>query len=345
MRPCSGPNESRKVIAMTLSTGRTIPASWYFDPAIYEQEKARVFRDAWWLTANLHDFAADGSFVTRHLAGEPVLLLREAGEVRAMSNVCRHRATTLCRQEAGIVGKLRCRYHGWTYDLQGKLLGTPEWDGVEDFRKENHCLPRFGVEATPPFLWVSLSARERLQLPFPVEAGWRFRERREYDLRCNWKVYVDNYLDGGYHVNTIHPQLAGMLDYSQYATNVVGSAVLQVSPATGGIRAGTASFWWLWPNVMINTYADVMDTNTVYPTGPESCRVVFDFYFRGQDDVFQDASLACADRVQEEDRLICEDVQVGVHSFTYDRGRYSVKREIGVYTFHRMLERALATSR
>ena len=115
-------------------------------------------------------------------------------------------------------------------------------------------------------------------------------ERRSYDLACNWKVYVDNYLDGGYHVNSVHPGLAGVLDYSQYRTEIQGNTGVQISPvkppdpkadpATGKVRAGDfAYYWWIFPNAMINIYHGLMDTNLVVPLGPDRCRVIFDLYF------------------------------------------------------------------
>src|SRR5205085_9132979 len=113
-----------------------------------------------------------------------------------------------------------------------------------------------------------------------------WRARKSYDLNCNWKVYVDNYLDGGYHVNTVHPGLAGVLDYREYRTVCDGRTVLQSSPmkpaegVAGRTRTGDlAAYWWLWPNFMLNFYAGVMDTNLVLPLAVDRCRVVFDFYF------------------------------------------------------------------
>ena len=105
----------------------------------------------------------------------------------------------------------------------------------------------------------------------------RFAARREYHLACNWKVFVDNYLDGGYHINTIHPGLAGLIDYSQYRTKPQGNTCLQSGPlqsdagALGAekTRTGTAYYWWVFPNLMLNVYAETMDVNFVLPDGPD----------------------------------------------------------------------------
>src|SRR5262249_4017461 len=150
------------------------------------------------------------------VAGEPVLVVRgDDGVLRAFFNVCRHRAAPIVNEPCGSATKLRCRYHGWTYDLAGHLRGTPEFDGVRDFSKEeNGLVPVGAVAEWGPLVWVHLDpSREPLGeflRPFAswVESrgglgGLEWRARKTYDLACNWKVYVDNYLDGGYHVNTV----------------------------------------------------------------------------------------------------------------------------------------------
>src|SRR5262249_19245672 len=157
-------------------------------------------------------------------------------------------------------------------------------------------------------------------------------------IACNWKVFVDNYLDGGYHVNTVHPGLAGVLDYSRYRTETAGNASVQSSPmrspdpsiedATAGrYRSGDyAYYWWSFPNFMINIYEGVMDTNLVLPVGPGRCKVIFDFYFAGGEaspsDRFMADSIAVSHQIQLEDLGICEEVQRGLASHSYSTGRF-----------------------
>jgi choline monooxygenase len=191
-------------------------------------------------------------------------------------------------------------------------------------------------------------------VPDPLAVGSRLTDlewhaRRTYDLACNWKVYVDNYLDGGYHVNTVHPALAGVIDYQEYRTDVFPRCSVQTSPlkaadgAVGATRTGDAAYWWLWPNFMVNLYAGVMDTNLVLPLAPDRCRVIFDFYFApGTDEAFVRDSIAVADQVQAEDVLICEQVQRGLGSRSYTTGRFSVTRENGGYAFHRLVAEHVA---
>ncbi|MGE3780898.1 MAG: SRPBCC family protein, partial [Pirellulaceae bacterium] len=267
------------------------------------------------------------------------------------------------------VSRLRCRYHGWTYDLAGRLIGTPEFDGVADFERADHGLRPISVATWGKWVWMHLhpdppSLADQLA-PLPEQAhvlqldSLRFVERREYELACNWKVFVDNYLDGGYHVNTVHPGLAGVLNYAQYRTNVFRTTSVQISPlrpaqpheldTVQSVRGGThAYYWWVYPNFMINVYAGVMDTNQVLPLGPDRCRVIFEFYFAATEgseaEKFMADSMAVAHDVQLEDVSVCEEVQRGLASQSYCTGRFSVRREAAGYQFHRLLGAALCDS-
>jgi choline monooxygenase len=346
---------------LPLERGRTVPNTWYTAPEVYAAERDAVFARSWQVVGRGEQVATPGAYLTATIAGEPVLVVRgDDGVLRAFFNVCRHRAAPILTEPCGSVTKLRCRYHGWTYDLAGNLRGTPEFDGVEEFCKEANGLVPVAVAEWGPFVWVHLTEpREPLAefvAPLRSWVGARggfgdlvWHARKSYELACNWKVYVDNYLDGGYHVNTVHPGLAGVLDYREYRTACAGRTVLQSSPMkpaggeTGRTRTGDlAAYWWVYPNVMLNLYAGVMDTNLVLPLGVDRCRVVFDFYFAaGTAEGFVRDSLAVADQVQDEDVGICEEVQRGLNSRSYTTGRFSVKRENGGYYFHQMLGRAL----
>ncbi len=173
-------------------------------------------------------------------------------------------------------------------------------------------------------------------------------ERRKYIIDCNWKVFVDNYLDGGYHVPHLHKGLDSVLDYSNYTIECGGRHCLQSSPMVTADDADVAAtrtgeralYYWIYPNFMINCYDGVMDTNLVRPISVDRTEVIFDFYFA---DVSEDAreqnlaSVAVGDRIQQEDLDICASVQRGLKSSAYDAGRLSVRREAGEHLFHRLL--------
>jgi choline monooxygenase len=345
-----------------LERAETIPADWYRDPEIAELERRAVFGDTWQAVGRAEQVAEPGSFLTAEVASEPVVVVRdEAGLLRAFSNVCRHRAAPVAVGPCGRASRLRCRYHGWTYDLAGRLRGTPEFDGVQDFRREDNGLPPLHVAVWGPFVWVHLGPQSPAPLndwlaPLPARglstAGLVFAERREYLLACNWKVFVDNYLDGGYHINSVHPGLAGVVDYGRYHNEVGANVSLQeapLRPAAAGTEAvaavrpgGAAQYWWVFPNLMVNLYEGLMDTNLVLPLGPGRCRVLFDFYFaEGTPAAFIRDSIAVSDRIQQEDAGISEEVQHGLGSRFFRSGRFSVRREAPGHHFHQLLARRL----
>ena len=356
--------------SLPLARAKTIPSHWYRDPEIGALELRRVFGETWQHAARTHQLAKPGSFVTTSIAGEPVVILRdESGVLRGFFNVCRHRAACVVTEAEGSARKLRCRYHGWTYDLSGQLRGAPEFDGVADFRLEDNGLVPVSVDTWGPLVFVNLGSRTsslgEVLAPLPERFGalneFRFVERRSYELGCNWKVFVDNYLDGGYHVNTVHPSLADVLQYSQYRTECAGLTSVQSSPmrapdpshsgpSASAVRSGeTALYGWAFPNFMVNLYAGVMDTNTVLPLSPGRCKVEIDFYIARPDSPeassFAAESVDVGHRIQLEDVGVCEDVQRGLSSRCYDTGRYSVRREVAVHHFHRLLAARLREAR
>jgi choline monooxygenase len=346
---------------LPLERACTIPAAWYRHGGLYDLERRAVFADSWQPAGRREQLAAPGSFVSAELAGEPILLVRgDDGVLRAFANVCRHRAAPLVTAPCGQASRLRCRYHGWTYDLAGRLRGVPEFDGVEDFRREDNGLAPLAVAEWGPFAWVHVNppavSLEEYLAPMPGRvsadvAGLSWVARREYDIACNWKVYVDNFLDGGYHINSVHPGLAGVLDYTNYRTEAHGNTSAQISPlrpaegAVGAVRAGTMTqYWWVFPNFMLNLYPGLMDTNLVLPLGLDRCRVIFDYYFADTSPAtarYREESMAVTHQVQIEDGGICEEVQRGLGSSKYDTGRFSVRREIAGYYFHQLLARRL----
>src|SRR5262245_40197927 len=199
-----------------LERAATIPNTWYSNPDIYELERQAVFGDTWQIIGRADQVREPGSFFTMELAGEPILVIRDdQGALGAFYNVCRHRAAQVINEAEGKVTKLRCRYHGWTYDLSGRLRGSPEFDGAADLRREDNGLMPITIEQWGPLVGVHLgqpniSLQDYLS-PLPQRTAGlgldrlRFAGRRDYKLACNWKVFVDNYLDGGYHINTVHP--------------------------------------------------------------------------------------------------------------------------------------------
>jgi choline monooxygenase len=349
-----------------LERASTIPADWYTDSRVTELERQTVFGRSWQLVGRVDQLKQPGQYVSWEVpAGEPIVAVRGSdGVLRGFFNVCRHHAAAVVTEPHGSARLLRCPYHGWTYALDGELRGTPDFTGVCDFdRAANGLLPLdldvwenwvfARVDDRGPtlqeFLGADLIGQVRaLQLD---RLAWV--ERRVYRLACNWKVFVDNYLDGGYHVPHLHKGLDSVLDYSGYTIENGTHFCLQSSPMvsdgaeeqTLSVRTGDrARYYWIYPNLMINSYAGAMDTNLVVPRGIGMTDVVFDFYFEDASDAARArnaASIDVSERIQDEDVAICESVQRGLRSRAYGSGRLSVRREAGEHLFHRLLHRDL----
>jgi choline monooxygenase len=343
-----------------LSQASTIPAAWYVDPRITELERLNVFSKTWQLVARTDQVKAPGQFIATTVAGEPIVVVRgNDGGLRAFYNVCRHHAAAVVTHPCGHATLLHCPYHGWNYGLDGSLKGMPEFEGVENLDRAQNGLVPVRVETWECFVFINLddSAASLAEFlgglvkrvaPLGISTLHAF-DRRTYNINCNWKVFVDNYLDGGYHVPHLHKGLNSVLDYKQYTIENEDRYCLQSSPmvtsdedaATGAARKGDrAWYFWQHPNLMINCYAGYMDTNLVIPVDVDHCTVIFDFYFAeiGEASLeYNQQSVNVGNRVQEEDLGICEDVQRGLKSRAYRAGRLSVRREAGEQLFHRLL--------
>ncbi len=341
-----------------LERAWTIPAAWYVDPDHHRDEIERVIGRTWQHAARADEVAAEGEWVTADLAGEPILVVRgRDGALRAFHNVCRHRAGAVAVGERGCSKALRCMYHGWSYGLDGALLAAPEMEGVRDFRREEFGLVPVRCDAWGPLVLVNLDPKagpmaEALgALPALAArtafAGMEFARRDVYDIACNWKVYVDNYLEG-YHVPAAHPALNRVLDYRRYTVTTDGPLVIQESPdRRGGGTSGEGYLYvWAYPNLMLNVSPDYAQINVILPAGPERTRCVFDYYFapgRGKASAAaRERSVAWSDAIQKEDIVICETVQRNLRSRAYRAGRYSAKRENGLHHFHELLRRDLS---
>lgn len=357
-----------------IESAFTLASKFYVDPAILAIEKERIFGRTWQLAGTLDQACGEvdskkrtisdpESYFTADVAGEPVVVVRDKqGTLRAFSNVCRHRAGPIALG-SGCKNVLRCQYHGWTYTLDGRLIGTPDIDGVEFFDRTTMGMVPLRLETWEKFIFVNFDndaeTLSRFLGDIPRQArGFRFdglqsAERREYVINCNWKVYVDNYLEG-YHIPIAHPGLMREIDYAQYRTETFRYYSQQFAPirAMKAEDAGKrfyepgeglfeALYFWIFPNLMVNIYPDNISTNLVVPLSTEKTLTIFEWFFHeaGSDEVQERIrkAVSFSDEVQQEDIVLCENVQKGLRSSTYDRGRYSVKRENGVHHFHMLL--------
>jgi choline monooxygenase len=347
-------------IDVDIAHASTLPAAKYFSAETYEKEKKNVFAATWQLLGHVHQAWKAGDYFTCDLLGEPLLIARgEDGILRGFHNVCRHRAgnpATGC----GNRKLFRCGYHGWTYRLDGALLVTPEFDGVEDFDRSEFGLVPVRLEEWFNLIFVNLDGeapplQQSLgQLQGQAEkfdfGAMKFFERRTYQMNCNWKTYIDNYLEG-YHVPSVHPSLNREINYGGYTVEPHSNYVRQWTPirgakdGEGGERRYktsqsdlTADYFWIFPNWMLNCYPDNVSVNIILPLDAERTLAIFE-WFLPEEQLGSEAArkaVAFSEEIQVEDVKICEIVQKNLHSSSYHSGRYSVKQEKGVHAFHQI---------
>lgn len=346
----------------------TIPARLYNDPVYLELERERIFAHTWQPVGRMDQVAQSGQFFTATIGNDSVVVLRDGETLRGFHNVCLHRAGPVA-YGCGQRQTLQCKYHGWTYSLTGQLLHAPEMDGVERFAPEDMRLRSVGVATWGPLVFVNLDGRAPALsdmlgvIPERVERfgceSMRYVMRKEYELACNWKVYVDNYLEG-YHIPVVHPALHKEIDYDAYRVEPHRYSSIQHAPLRPASRTAGADrkydpskaeipeavYGWVFPNIMLNIYLGQMQTNVILPVAHDRTVVVFE-WFAAQPpadpatDPEWSRLVAFSDEIQDEDVEICEAVQRNLRSRVYDRGRYSATREQGVHHFHSLLHEFL----
>jgi len=364
---------------MTLETdvarASTLPSQMYVDPAVLEREKDRIFSRTWQLVAHRGELARPGDFKPATILDEPILLTHAAdGNLRGFYNVCRHRAAQVVTMR-GNRKSLQCGYHGWVYGLDGTLQTAREMEGTEDFDKADFGLVPIRVDTLGPFVfanldpdtapladWIGAIPSEITRAGYDLDS-MRLIERRDYDIACNWKVYVDNYLEG-YHLPIAHPGLLKELEYDNYRVETFRYYSKQHAPIRE-LKPGEvpgrdrryfrmpgaeedALYYWIFPNTMLNIYQDNLSTNVILPNGPERTLTIFEWYFAepgtgaGWESMQQ--TIAFSDEIQQEDIAVCQQVQRGLRSRSYTRGRFSALRENGVHHFQSLVTEFLEKS-
>ncbi len=351
-----------------ISRAQTLPGRVYSDPALYNLQVERIFARSWQLAGETARVRSPGRVAPFTLLdgclSEPLVLVSDEDcVVRCLSNVCTHRGAVVVEGE-GHLKTLRCRYHGRRFGLDGKLISMPEFEETKAFPSPSDNLPELPLEKFGPLLFTALSPRFAFAdwiAPVIERIGWMRLDEfvfdpassHDYLIQANWALYCDNYLEE-FHIPYVHAGLAEKLDYSQYRTVRFRYGNLQLGMAKPGEPAfelpaahpdsGTrvaAFYFWLFPNVMLNFYPWGLSLNVVQPLGPERTRVSFQS-FVWNESLRSSGVGADLHKVEMEDEEVVESVQRGVRSRLYDRGRYSVRREVGTHHFHELLAEFLS---
>jgi phenylpropionate dioxygenase-like ring-hydroxylating dioxygenase large terminal subunit len=351
-----------------IEQAATLPAAFYKDPDMFAKVRERVLARSWQFIGDDDNVRVPGAVrpftLLEGSLDEPMVLTRDMGDrLHLLSNVCTHRGMQVV-EGCGNERHLRCRYHGRRFGLDGQFQHMPEFETVCGFPSPSDNLSKvpFGHWSKLLFGGVAPeSTFEETLGPIVERMSWlpihEFMHRpelgREYMVRANWALYVDNYLEG-FHIPFIHAALNEALDYSNYHSEFGHRFNLQLGCGKPGeqvfdfpISAAdygkpiSAYYFWVFPNTMLNFYPWGLSVNVLRPLGPDLTKISFIPY------VWKESLMGVGaggdlDRVEREDEAVVELVQRGVRSRFYDRGRFSPTRERNVWHFHRLLCEFLA---
>jgi choline monooxygenase len=334
-------------------TAETLPAAWYRDPVRWEAERRGVFGRAWQFLVHESVVAEPGAWAAETLASYPLMVVRgQDGVLRGFHNVCRHRAGPLTDGAAGRCdGLLTCRYHGWTYALDGRLRAARDFGPAAGFDPRDFSLFPIQVEIWRGLVFVNIDLEAQPLAGFvaPLEqrlagrdwSGLSVALTRTHSMACNWKTYVENYLEG-YHVPVMHPGLAREIDATRYAVTVDGHVVLHEAPLREETQVYDGLWGWLWPNIAVNVYGHGLMLERMSPVGHTHTRLDY-IYLMPEGGVVPQDTVAMSDIVTAEDVWIVERVQENLNAGVYDTGRLSPRHEGAVAAFQAFVRAATPT--
>jgi glycine betaine catabolism A len=360
----------------------TLSGSYYTDPDVFEREQQAIFEGDWLCVARSGDIGQPGQFQTVQAGRESVLVVRQRdGGLRALLNVCRHRGARVCAEESGQVSRyLRCPYHAWSYELDGRLAAAPNLARMPDIDRSERGLVAVAAREWLGYVWVCLaeappSFEERVMGAVSGRLGtvaaidaYRLESlavgrRIVYDVAANWKLIVENFMEC-YHCAAIHPELVGVLPEfaGGYAAQYyVGHGAAFADRVAGFTVDGSEGFGRLpglsdeqdrkyyaitiRPQVFINLVPDHAIVHRMTPLGPGRTTVVCDWLF-SPDVIASDADLSLSvelfDRVNRQDFDACARTQPSMSSRVYRDGGVLVPSEHHISDFHSWLRARLA---
>jgi len=331
----------------------TLTGHYYRDPGILARELERIFFRSWLLAGREEQLAEPGDYFSFELGEESVLVVRgRDGVVRAFYNVCRHRGARLCATGAGrFEGAIRCRYHAWSYSLDGTLRAVPHLANLDELPKREFGLYPVGVDLWQGFVFVCLEPNGETLLaqlaalperarPFPL-ASLRVGARAERTVEANWKILVENFMEC-YHCPGVHPELVdlvplyrtGDVDASdaeppEYREGVVTSTLTGATPRPlfAGVRDRPRQRYHaelVLPNLLLYLFPDYVCARSLWPETPTRTRIVSEWLFErcvleGPDADIGDA-VEFMNRLGEQDWQVCEAVQQGIVSRAHRHG-------------------------
>lgn len=327
-----------------------LPVELYRGDDALRNDREAILRRTWQFVGHERQLPATGDYLADVIGGAPVVVVRKAdGEIAAFHNVCRHRAGALVADGQGNCGEaFTCRYHGWRYALDGRLRNAVDFGVLPGFDPREYGLFPIRVESWRGLLFVNLDlAAETLATHMaPLAARWPDEqsafplvERRSHNIACNWKAYVENYLEG-YHLPMVHPEFDSDVVVSGYWTEIEADIVFSGAPARD--RSVYGGLWaWLWPNLGVNVYRHGYMMERMTAVGPTQTRLDYFYFFDPAKADALPSMLKVSDLVTAQDLQVCEEVQRNLEAGVYRGGVLSPKHETGVAWFQDRIAGAL----
>ena len=347
------------------ASGRVLPPRAFTSPAVYAAEMERIFARSWVHVADLPCLKVPGDFVTATIGTTPVVTVRgHDGEVRGFLNACRHRGATLAEGQGNCGRQLSCPYHAWSYGTDGRLIGVPQRDefagvdfaqmGLVPIRTATLGPMVFGCldAAAPPFAeWAGelASALARVDAD-KMEFAFEFT----YDVAVNWKVYVENGLEG-YHVAIVHDFLNDLVStkdaehhfehWGSYTHAKIRPEFREMFPRPATLSeadASTIRFGHLFPNLIPVLNPTEFSYLRIDPMGPERIRLTArSFDPGGEFAALREIRLEPFDRTNKQDIAVVERVQRGLTARGLPAGVHSSFLECRIGHFERMVAREM----
>lgn len=326
---------------------RPLEISQYLDPAVYEVECREIFTKEWIAIGFEAPQTDIGTTISETIGTVPVFVQRGSdGELRGFVNVCPHRGGPIVDGSWGCRGNLVCRYHGWAFGEDGSLLSARDYGGE---LPEGIGLRQIAVDTWRGIVFVNLAEDPKPLIdslgsfPGACEAiPWEhmaFHSRTTRQVRCNWKVYAENFLEN-YHIPTTHPALARETDATKFRQRTFGDRRWNIHRAPAKENAPMSGvFGYFWPNFSFDLFPGGFATERWFPRGHDGIDLYFDYFFdKGANDV--DAMVKVSEQVADEDAHMCELVQSNLASGEYVPGWLSPRHENTIADFHDLLRDA-----
>ena len=361
--------------------GPTIPAPYFYDPDIFEEEKERIFMRCWHLVGHVNEFNDPGNYVVQNIFEQSVVVTTDkSGKVHAWHNVCRHRGNRLMTNRRGKVGGvLRCQYHSWCYNLDGGLRAAPRTEHLRNFSKTSHSLKKVRLEIFAGWIFITLddnaqpisemaAGSEKIMRRFlPDMDNVELIEETDVIVDANWKVIQENSIEG-YHFDLsgpVHKDLAALIDFQGYKLTAfdkwwtyIGPPNKDATHAYGEPLEGATwqTDWFfnigLWPNTTFYSfpYTDMIGTFIMIPLTPEKSLLRFGYYApKGREvpNVTKAAIKWMNTQLGPEDIELNVTNQKGLHSIGFGSGRYLIDENLPnqsehlVFHFHKLCYQAI----